>query len=125
MAKRNPLDGPVFYTDRELTPLDGEYCGEVVKHVHQRMHPRYSLIIIIFSAIYLPLLVWFMYSFGPLAPTSDGTSPFLSNLFYAGAKALMVVSPAFIIGAIWGIARGWTEVSAVFLSGGLLYAKRK
>lgn len=117
MAKQDPLEGPVFYTDETLEPLNEEYCVEVVKHIHQRMHPRYSLYILMLVALYIPLL-WLLLSYGFIAVDIG------SGIAAVGA-AFATLAPAFLIGFLYGSARGWSEIAAVFLSGGLLYAQNK
>jgi len=120
MNNRNPLKGPVYSTDRNIKPLDEDYCVEVVKHINQRMHPRYSLIIIISSLVYLLLMLWIFYP-----SIAEPGAPFFIKLFYTAATLIGLLFPAFVIGALYGIARGWSEVASIFLSGGLLYVREE
>jgi hypothetical protein len=117
MAKQDPLEGPVFYTGKMLEPLHDEYCVAVVKHIHQRMHPRYSILILALLALYI-LLLWLLLSYDFIALDVE------SGIAAAGA-ALFTLAPAFVVGFLYGSARGWSEIAAVFRSGGLLYAKKK
>jgi hypothetical protein len=117
MAKKDMFEGPVFCTNETLKPLNDEYCVAVVKHINQRMHPRYSLSIVVLLGLYIPLL-WLLLSY-------DFIGLDVERGIAAAGAAFFTVAPACVVGFLYGSARGWSEIAAVFLSGGLLYVKKK
>lgn len=128
MTNRDVFSEPAFHTSKKVEPLDESYCEEVVRHIHRRLLPAYLVAILCVVALYA-LYLWFLSSANILITDFDRSVIAIDlsgwGIVTGFTSVFLLIAPFCVGGALYGIARGWSEISALFLAGGLLYVRTK